>query len=142
MSDPFDRKLLAALKIAQVALYTGIAFGGIAIWAWPAARYGWIAQHVDTAWVVLNLFGFLAAAGVALGRFRWEWVSMPMMAMGSFIYATLSWASVVSEGPAHTARALFVTGLAITFILRFLAIWLEVRKAERLVAAVTGEDHR
>lgn len=134
LTSPYPVPASRSWSASSTGSYLCIAAAGAWVLISPPSSYSGLSTALTVLWGVLCLIpGMLMAAGVAGRRYRWEWLSAWWAAMGTGMYAVLSWSQVFTDGPGHGPRALFMCALTLILIRRAIQLGLIDMSARRIV---------
>lgn len=122
----------AVLTIAWLFASVG-AFLGILGPAGPVEQA--LGSIIVIGFMVVAIFGFSAALGVAFGKYGWEWVSAWFAAGGVFIYASGSWYLVILNGMSYQ-RSAYLTSMLFFMVYRGIMNAAHARKIRSIVTSV------
>ncbi len=80
--------------------------------------YAFFREGMSVFGATLALASVVAALGVALGQYRWEWIAAWVAGMMLSPSVVTTWALVIGEGQPLLERAFFLTSLFVFLVLR------------------------
>lgn len=121
------------VRVSRTSSYLFMVAAGIAaVTLTPQTIAREAGYLVTLGWGAAVLTGALvAAAGVALVRYRWEWVAIWPVIGGVLAYMATLWGLVAQGEFTRTAQACLITALALTMVTRALELAAHAHKLRR-----------
>lgn len=111
-------------KLTWTAFYTVIAASGFVVLIMPPKTIeGPLGDWLTLAWGIFLTVALIPAIGSIKGKYKWEYVTLPLVIAGVGIYALMAW-HLTWDTPTRAAQALTISALVIGLFNR----WLERRQ--------------
>lgn len=113
MYSGYPRRNRLALRAAGLAGWLLVSAGGFAaLFFTPVTVESQVGTILAYLWgTVSGLAGLAAAVGVGTNRYRVEWISAWLTAIGLSVYAVVVWSLVLTGSMTRAPQALFISAL-------------------------------